>query len=168
MTAEPGVSDQRLNVVARARVRWTIRSPIVHRHLHQDVDRRGLGVFDLDVEVAVVVEHAGIDQLELGLVLATASVLIDQLCIGEGRLRVLVEELEVGVGRRRIEIVVKLLDVLAVIALAVGQPEQPFLENQVAAVPQPQSQTEALLLVADPAEPVLPPPIRARARLIVA
>jgi hypothetical protein len=39
---------------------------VVHRHLHQDVVDIGLGIFDLDIEIAVVVEHPGVDQLELG------------------------------------------------------------------------------------------------------
>jgi hypothetical protein len=34
---------------------------------------RGLGVFDHDVEVAVVVEDAGVDQLELGFGLCRAA-----------------------------------------------------------------------------------------------
>jgi hypothetical protein len=35
------------------------------RDPHEHVLDLGLGVFDLDVEVAVVVEDAGVDQLEL-------------------------------------------------------------------------------------------------------
>ena len=41
---------------------------VVDRDPHQDVVGRGLGVLDEDVEVAVVVEDAGVEQLELRLV----------------------------------------------------------------------------------------------------
>jgi hypothetical protein len=43
-----------------------------------DVLGAGLGVLDEDVEVAVLVEDAGVDQLELGLVAAAPAVLLDE------------------------------------------------------------------------------------------
>ena len=58
-----------------------------------------------DVEVAVVVEDAGVDQLELGVARPAAAVLLDQPVVGELALRVLVEELHVGVRRRVVEVV---------------------------------------------------------------
>ena len=73
---------------------------------------------------------------------------VDQVVIGIGRLRVLVQILHVRVRRRAVEVEVVLLDVLAVVALAVGQPEQPLLEDRVAAVPQRQREAELLLVVA--------------------
>src|SRR5262245_66322426 len=83
-------------------------------------------------------------------------------------MRVLVEVLQIGMGRRRIEIEVVLLDVLAVVALAVRQAEEPFLEDRILAVPQRQGEAEQLPIVADPRESVLAPAIGARARVIVA
>ena len=38
-------------------------------------------------------------------------------------------------GGRRVEVIIKLLDVLAVVALRAGQAEQPFLQNRIFAVP---------------------------------
>ena len=46
------------------------------RDLDQDVFGRRLGVFDEHVEVAVVVEHAGVEQLVLELVAARAGALV--------------------------------------------------------------------------------------------
>ena len=51
-------------------------------------------------------------------------------------LGVLVEHPKVGMRRRCVEVVVELLDVLSVIPLGIRQPEQPFLQNRVASVPQ--------------------------------
>src|SRR6516162_1423948 len=39
------------------------------RNPHQDVVDIGLGVFDLDIKISVLVEHSGVDQLELRLAL---------------------------------------------------------------------------------------------------
>ena len=87
---------------------------------------------------------------------------------GIRRLRVLVEVLQVGVGRRRVEVEVVLLDVLAVVALAVGQAEQPLLEDRIAAVPEREREAEALAVVGEAGEAVLAPAVGARARLVVA
>ncbi len=71
--------------------------------------------------------------------------------VRELALRILVEHLQVRVRRRRVEVVVELLHVLAVVALAVGEPEQPLLEDRVAAVPERERQAEALLVVGEAA-----------------
>src|SRR5262249_32635798 len=76
--------------------------------------------------------------------------------------------LHIRVGRGAVEVIVIFLDVLAVIGLAVGQAEYPFLEDRVLAVPQGQRKAQSLLVVADPGEAVLAPVIGARASLIVA
>ena len=68
---------------------------------------------------------------------------------------ILVEHARIGIGRRRIEIVVELLDVLAVIALGIAEPEQAFLEDRIRAVPQRDAETERLRCVAKSAEAVL-------------
>jgi hypothetical protein len=82
-------------------------------------------------------------------------------------LRILVEIFHVGVGRRAVEIEVILLDVLAVIALAVGQPEQALLENRILSVPQRQREAEIFLVVGDARQAVLTPAIGPGARLVV-
>jgi hypothetical protein len=69
--------------------------------------------------------------------------------------------------RRAVEVVVELLDVLAVIALGIGQPEQPLFEDRVAAVPQRQTQAQQQLVVAKAADPVFPPAISPAAGVVV-
>ena len=49
---------------------------------HQRVLRAGLGVFDEDIEVAILVEKPGIDHLELHLQLAAAGIFFDQPRMG--------------------------------------------------------------------------------------
>ena len=68
----------------------------------------------------------------------------------------------------RVEVEVVLLDVLAVVALAVGQAEEPLLEDRILAVPQRQREAEPLLVVGDAGQPVLAPAVGARAGLVVA
>ena len=126
-----------------------------------------LRVLDDDVEVAVVVEHAGVEQLVLHVLLAAARVGRDQIHVRERALRVLVLALEVGVGRGAVEVEPVLLDVLAVVALAVGEPEHPLLQDRVGAVPERERQAQPLALVADSRDPVLAPPVSPRARLVV-
>ena len=126
-----------------------------------------LGVLDEDVEVAVLVEHARVEQFVLEFVPAPAAAGFDKVGVREGGLRILVEVLHVRVRRRAVEVEVVLLDVLAVIALAVGQAEQALLEDRVLAVPQGEREAEPLLVVGDAGEAVLAPAVGARAGLVV-
>ena len=133
----------------------------------QDVVGARLGIFDIDIEIAVVVEDAGIDDLEFGLPPVAPRVLLHQEVVGKRRLRIFVEHAGVAVGRHRVEIVVELLDVLAVIALAVAEAEHALLQDRVLAVPQRDGHAERLLGVAEPADAVLAPAIGAAARVIM-
>ena len=145
-----------------------LRAAVVDGDLDQDVFGRLLGVLDEDVEVAILVEHAGVEQFILELVAAPAAAGLDEIGVGKGRLRILVEVLHVRMGRRAVEVEVVLLDVLAVVALAVGQAEQAFLEDRVLAVPEGQGEAEPLLVVGDAGQAVLAPAVGARAGLVVA
>ena len=116
--------------------RRSVGTAIRDRDTDQDVLRSRFRVLDQHVEVAIGLEHAGVDQLELSHVLTPPAVFLDQPLIRVGCLRVLVERLQVRMGRRRVEVVVQLLHVLAVIALGPRQPEQPLLEDRVVFVPQ--------------------------------
>src|SRR4051794_11430555 len=70
-------------------------------------------------------------------------------------------------GGHVVDVEVVLLHVLAVVALGVGQPEQPLLEDRVVPVPQTQGETHQPLVVADAREPVLTPAVGARAGLVM-
>ena len=119
------------------------RTAIVHGDSDQHVFGIGLGVFDKHIEVAVVVEDARIQQLVLELFPGAARIGLHQIAIREFRLRILVEILHVGMRRRAVEIEVVLLDVLAVIAFAVGQSEQALFQDRVASVPQCEREAQA-------------------------
>jgi len=135
--------------------------------LHQDVFRRFLGVLDKDIEIAVTVENAGIEQFILELVARALTVGIHQIRIGVGGLGILVEILHVGVGGGAVEVEVVFLDVLAVVPFTVGESEEAFLEDRVFAVPQGEGEAEALLPVGYAGEAVLPPAVGPRAGVIV-
>src|ERR1044071_8325821 len=83
------------------RITATNRGAAVRRrNPDDDVFVRGLRVLDLHVEVLVVVEHAGIDQLVLELLARTGVIRLDQIVVRKRRLRILVEPLHVRVGGR--------------------------------------------------------------------
>src|SRR4029077_12576071 len=120
-------------------------------------------------EVPVVIEDAGVDEFELHRRRALATcVLLEQPFVGVCGLRQLVELARVSVARDGIEIVVDLLDVLAVVALLVGQAEQPLFQDGVVPVPQRERQAQELPVVGKAGEAVLAPAVGAAARLVVA
>ena len=144
------------------------RPPVGRGDLHQDVLRAPLGVLHEDVEVAVFLEDAGVEELVLHLVAGAPPVRLHQVGVGIGRLGILVEVLHVRVGRRAVEVEVVLLYVLAVVPFTVREPEDALLENGVLAVPEGQGEAEPLPVVGDAGEAVLAPAIGPRAGVIVA
>ena len=143
------------------------RGPVVHGDAAHDVLGRGLRVLHLDVEVPALVEDAGVDELVFELVPRPRPVHRHQVVVRELGLRVLVQPALVAVRRQVIDVEVVLLDVFPVVALGIGEAEQPLLEDRVLLVPQRQRQAQPLLVVADPGETVLAPPVRAGPRLIM-
>jgi hypothetical protein len=139
----------------------------MNRDLNQQVFRRFLRIFDEHVEVPIVVENPRVEQLILRLCAAAAAARIDQIGVRVGSLRILVQVLHVRVRRRAVEVEVILLDVFAVVAFAVREPEQPFLEDRVFPIPQRQREAQPLLVVGDACQAVFTPAISARSRLIV-
>src|SRR5262249_8464309 len=115
----------------------------------------------------VALEHAGVQQLILRCAPIAAPVLVEEGTVREGPLGILVEVLHVGVRRRGVEIEVVLLHVLAVIALGVGHAETALLQDRIAAIPQRERETEALVIVRDTGQAILPPAIGAAARMLV-
>src|SRR5277367_2498757 len=99
---------------------------------------------------------------------AASTVRADEICVRKLPLRILVQVLHVRMGRRAVEVEVVFLDILTVIAFAVGQAEQPLLQNGVLAVPEGQRETESLMIVGNAGDTVLAPAIGARAGLVVA
>ena len=142
-------------------------APVVNGKPRHEVVGRGLGVFDRHIEVALAVEHSGVDELEFGIALAAAAVLTHQPVVGKLPLRVLVEHLQIRVRGCRVEVEVVFLDVLAVVSLLAAEAEHPLLEDRVTAVPQRQRQAKPLAVVADSGDTLLTPPVRLAAGHVV-
>src|ERR1041384_2027389 len=66
----------------------------------QDIVRGGLRVFHQNVEVTIVVENAGIDELELDIAFTSPSIFVHEFPVGKLTVRVLVEIFHVRVSRR--------------------------------------------------------------------
>lgn len=147
--------------------RCLVRAAVVRGDLDQQVLGARLGVLDEHVEVAVLVEDAGVEEFVLEVTAPTGLVGGLEVLVRELRLRVFVEVLHVRVRGRAVEVEVVLLDVLAVVSLGVGEAEHPLLEDRVAAVPQREREAQPLLVVADARDAVLAPAVGARACLVV-
>ncbi len=72
-----------------------MRSPVGRNDLHQDVFRTAFGILHEDVEVAVVIEHAGDEEFILHLVPRTRAICLDQIGVGISGLRILIQLLHV-------------------------------------------------------------------------
>ena len=116
----------------------------------------GLGELDEDLEIAVVIENAGIKELELRLIARRAVVARDDLVVGVGPLRVHVHIVHPRVRRGAVVVKVALLHILAVIAFAVGEPEKPLLNDGVVAVPDASAQHRSCWSSENPAMPSSP------------
>ncbi len=140
---------------------------VLHRDPHEDVVGGVLGVFDGDIEITILGEDAGVENLVFPIIQAAPGVFLGELGIGEGGVGVLVEHLLVGMARYAIQVEIELLDVFAMVALGVGQAEQAFLEKGIAFVPQGDAQAPLLGLVAEPGEAILAPAIGTAARMVM-
>jgi hypothetical protein len=94
-------------------------------------------------------------------VTVAALIGVHQIFVGKGRLGILVQKALIGVRGGGVYVEVVLLDVLAMVALAVGEPKEPLLEYGVPAVPNREGQAEQLLIVAQAGDPVLAPAVGA-------
>jgi len=147
--------------------RGLVRACVVHAEPDADVLRPRLRVVDGDEEVAAVVEDSRVDELVLGVEARPAAVLRDEVGVGELGLRIAVGPGHVGVGRRGVDVPPVLLRVLAVVALVSREAEDAFFQDRVPPVPEAEREAQPLVEVAYPAEPVLAPPVGARARVVV-
>src|SRR6516225_7901768 len=117
-------------------MKWgRLLTPVSGGNKYEEIFRRCFGVFHPYVEIPVIAEDTGIEQLELGVVPAAPAVLLQQTYIGKLLLRILIQIFHVGMSRRAVEIKVIFLGVLAVIALVARQSEDPFLQKGVPFVP---------------------------------
>ncbi len=134
---------------------------------HHDIVGRVLRILDNDIEIAVVVEHAGIEDFIFRLISAAPPVFLDQLLVGVRVMRILVQHLHVRMSRRAVEIEVQLLYVLAVIALLIRQSKEPLLDDRIMPVPERERHAPVERVVAESGDPVFTPTVHAAARVIV-
>ena len=147
--------------------RRRVGAAVGHREPDQQVGRAPLRVLHDDVEVAVVVEDPGVEQLELRVVAPAPRALGEQPLVREGALRVLVERLHVRVRRHVVEVEPVVLRVLAVVPLVPREAVEALLEDRVGAVPERGGEAEQLVAVGDAEQPVLVPPVGAAPRVVV-
>src|SRR5687767_14725098 len=135
------------------------RPTVMNRDANEYIFRAFLRVLDKNIKIPVIVKYTRIQQLVFKLFPRAPPVGLDQVQIGILTLRVLVEVLHVRVRRRAVEIEVVLLDILAVVRLAVGEPEQALFQNWIALVPQRQRKAQPLLVIRQSAKPVFTPAV---------
>ncbi len=135
----------------------------------EDVFLVGLGILDHDVEITPLGQGVadGVDQLELGLGTASRTVLGHQPLVRVSDLGIPVEHAHVRMAREPILVIVIFLHILAVVALFVGETEEAFLQEGIAAVPEGWSQAEVLKAIAEAGEAILVPAVGAAAGLVV-
>ncbi len=159
----PGVAEPHLRQQVQRR---RIRPVVGGRHHDGDVVGCSFRIGDRDVEEPVVGEDPGVGELELTVFARAPAVLGAQVRVRVLGLRIAIEQPHRRVGGRAVDRPPVLLDVLAVVALAVGETEQPFLEQRVAAVPHRQREVEESETVADAADAVLAPTVGTGVRLL--
>src|SRR5689334_13011227 len=69
--------------------------------------------------------------------------------------------------RGAVKVEVVFLHILAVVALAVGEPEETFLENGILAVPEADCKAEDLFIIGDPRQSVFAPAVGTGTSLVV-
>src|SRR5262249_5089263 len=106
-------------------------------------------------------------QLIFEFVPAAAAACVGEIGVREFLLRILIEVLHVRMGGGVVEVEVILLNVLAVIAFAIGQAEQALLEDRILAVPQGKGKAKSLLIIRNACQAVLGPAIGTGAGLIM-
>ena len=145
--------------------RRLVRAVVRQHDALEDLRGRRLRVGHVDPPVAVVVEDARVEQLQLRIL--QAATVVGELLVRERCLRIVVPPAEERVARQPFEVPPVLLDVLAVVALWPGQSEHPLLEDRIAAVPERERQAELVANVRDAGHAVLVPAIGPRPRVVV-
>ena len=161
----PGVAEPQLGKDVNRR---GDRPAIERLDADHKVFGRVLGILDHDIKVSVLIENAGVEELELRPLPVSRFVFIDQAAIGIFALGIFVQIFHVGVRWEVVEVVVILLDVLTVVSFVRREPEESLLENRVAAVPECRGEAEDLVAIANAGDAVFSPAVGLAARQVVA
>src|SRR5438132_7169993 len=147
--------------------RSRLRSAINRGDLHEDVLRIRFRILDKEVEIAILAKNTGIDQFKLRLLVASATVLLNKLRIREFLLRIFIESFQIRMCWRRVEVVVNLFHVFAMVPLTIRETEQSFFQNWILPIPERRRQADALVIITEAADAVFPPAISATAGMIM-
>jgi len=137
------------------------RATIGNRDSDHDLFRGFLGILYIHIKVTVIIENTRVDQLVLELIVGATPIGCYQISVRIFSLRIFIEPLHVGMRGSRIEIKVVLLDILAVVSLAVGESKEPLFNNRISPVPQGERKTELLLIVRKAGQAILAPMVGA-------
>ena len=141
-------------VILRLGVLYASRSVQLFRYC-----RCALTHLHKDIPIAILVKRVRVQDFILGHVPAPLLILGHKLLIGEPSLRILVQKLHIRMRRRRIEVVVQLLHVFAMVPLVARDAKQPLLQDRVRIVPQRQAKTQTLMVVGNARQTIFAPPI---------
>jgi hypothetical protein len=70
-------------------------------------------------------------------------------------------------GRGRIEVEVIFLNVFPMVTLVPSEAKEPFFQDRIMAIPERQGKAQSLVVIGDPSEAVLAPPVGARTGVLV-
>src|ERR1035441_6248986 len=126
----------------------------------------GFGIFDEDVEVAVLVKNSCVEQFILEC--PVHAVLVYEFYIRELALRILVKHPHVTMCRSVVEVKPVLLYIFAVISFLVGKAKHPLLQNGITTIPEGKAKDQQLISVTNSRDGVFTPPVRLAARHVVA
>ena len=113
-----------------------IRAGVAYLNLPEEILWAVFGPSYGHSKVPVAVEDPCVDEFVLRLLAVAPSILRNQIFTWERSLRVVVAPLHPARRRRCVEVPPTFLDILAVVALRVGEPKGPFLQGRVVPVPE--------------------------------
>ena len=152
----PGVAEpERRQHVQRGRVGAAVHG----RDPDGDLLGRCLGVFNEDVEPAVVGKDSCVEEFVLWPLSLPTLVFGHQLFVGKRPLWVAVSQAHERVRGSVVDVEVILLHVLAVVPLEWADAKKPFLEVRVRFVPEGRRKAEQLKTVADAGDAILAPAV---------
>src|SRR6516162_1508657 len=141
--------------------------PICHSNSHMNIVGRLFCVLRNDIEISILCEHPGIAKLVLGKLQAAPAVFLDQLIVRECYLGVLIKRLEVRMSWRRVEVIITLFAIFAVIAFRASESEKTFLQYGVLSVPYRQCEAKTTLAIRNAKQSVFAPAIGPASRVIM-
>jgi hypothetical protein len=136
-----------------------LRAAVGGRDADGDILLIGLGIFDENVEIPVVVKDAGVDQFVFHSLSNPRLIFSHELGIGKRPVRIAVEQAHGGMRGSIVDVKVVVLHILAMVSLQGIDAKQSLFEMIVSAVPEGGRETEDLIAIADAGDAVLAPAV---------